>query len=225
MTITQLLPGAVKRPLKRWYASQMLTSGLNALRAGHVTDAELAKVRTGWANDGWDAKPVFLTEIIRALQATSGPVLECGSGLSTLVMAAVAPHRLRVSLEHHPAWAERVRQALEEHHLGAEVRDAPLVDHGNGLRWYATDPPPPAGIGLIICDGPDCYGRGRYAVLPVVREYLAPDAMILFDDAAADGQPEVLDAWTAEFGARVERRSSDGVHYALVRVPRTEPQA
>jgi hypothetical protein len=56
-------------------------------------------------------------------------------------------------------------------------------------------------------------------VLPLVRHDLAPGAVILFDDAAAEGQPEVLDSWAREFDARVDRRHLDGVDYAVVTVP------
>ena len=219
MMLSRFVPSAVKRPLKNWYSSQLLSTGLQALRSGAVSDRELTQVRLGWDNDGWDAKPVFLRELLSVLQATTGSVLECGSGLSTLVMAAVAPARHRVSLEHHAAWARRVRTALQSHDLNADVRIAPLVEHENGLRWYSTEQTVPNDIGLVVCDGPDCYGRGRYAVLPIIRSHLRPGAVILFDDAAAEGQPEVLDAWAAEFGVAIDRRHADGVDYAIVRVP------
>ena len=219
MTMTRFVPAAVKQPLKRWYFSHLLASSLASLRAGVVTDEELTKLRMGWANDGWDAKPVFLKEVIAALNATTGPILECGSGLSTVVMAALAPTRHRVSLENHANWARRVEGVLQDHELTADVRVAPLTDRGDGLHWYAPVRTLPNGIGLVICDGPDSYGRGRYPVLPLLRQHLAPNAVILFDDAAAEGQPEVLDSWEREFGAHVDRRHRDGVDYAVVRVP------
>jgi hypothetical protein len=87
------------------------------------------------------------------------------------------------------------------------------------LHWYSAVGTLPTGIGLVICDGPDSYGRGRYPVLPLVRHNLAPGAVILFDDAAAEGQPEVLDSWAREFDTRVDRRHLDGVDYAVVTVP------
>ena len=219
MTMTRFVPTPLKQPIKRWYFSHLLASGLASLQSGHFTDADLIKLRTGWANDGWDAKPVFLKEVIAALRETSGPVLECGSGLSTVVMAALAPGRHRISLEHHKDWANRVEGVLQSHGLQADVRVAPLRDHGGDVRWYSMDGPLPAGIDLVICDGPEAYGRGRYPVLPLVRPYLAPGATILFDDAAEPGQQDVLDAWSREFDARVDRRERDGVHYAIVRVP------
>ena len=219
MTMTRFLPATVKQPIKRWYFSHLLAAGLASLRSGVVTDDNLTKLRTGWANDGWDAKPVFLREVTAALRATSGPVLECGSGLSTVVMAALAPERHRISLEHYPDWAKRVEGVLDAHGLTADVRVAPLRDYDGDLRWYSLDSALPAGIDLVICDGPDSYGRGRYPVLPLVRRHLAPGAMILFDDAAAEGQQEVLDAWSREFDARVRRHHRDGVHYAVVHIP------
>lgn len=217
--MTRFVPAAVKQPLKRWYCSHVLASALASVRSGRVTDGELTRLRMGWANEGWDAKPVFLKEVITALKMTTGPVLECGSGLSTVVMAALAPKRHRVSLENHANWAQRVRGVLQEHGLIADVRVAPLTDRGDGLHWYSAVGTLPSSIGLVVCDGPDSYGRGRYPVLPLVRQSLAPGAVILFDDAAADGQPEVLDSWAHEFDARVDRRHADGVDYALVTVP------
>ena len=219
MTWTRIIPTAVKRPVKRWYFSNLLAAGVQALRAGSVTDDDLTKLRSGWDNDGFDAKPVLLRELIAALKSTTGPVLECGSGLSTIVMAAIAPERPRVSLEHNPEWANSVTAALDAHGLRADVRVAALTTHAGGLRWYSLERPLPLGIGLVLCDGPDSYGPGRYAVLPLVREYLVPGAVILFDDAVAEGQQEVLDAWQREFGARVEQKHEDGVYYAIVRIP------
>jgi predicted O-methyltransferase YrrM len=214
-----VIPAAVKRPVKRWYFSNLLAAGVQSLRSGSVTDEDLTKLRSGWDNDGFDAKPVLLRELITALGSTTGAVLECGSGLSTIVMAAVAPARVRVSLEDNAQWAQTVTSALDRHGLRGDVRFAPLTTHDNGLRWYSISEPLPDGIGLVLCDGPIPYGRGRYGVLPLVRPYLAPGAVILFDDAAAEGQPEVLEDWAREFGAHVEQKHDDGVSYAIVRVP------
>src|SRR5687767_15006698 len=108
MILSRFIPSAIKQPIKSWYASHLLGSGLEKLRQGDASDETLTLMRTGWANDGWDAKPVFLRELIAALAMTSGSVVECGSGLSTLVMAAVAPDRRRISFEHYSPWAERV---------------------------------------------------------------------------------------------------------------------
>jgi hypothetical protein len=219
MTVTRYIPRLVKRPLKRWYLSRQLRLGIQSLRSGRVSEDTLVRLRTGWDNTGWDAKPVFMKELVEALALTSGPVLECGSGLSTIVMAALAPDRVRISLEHNPAWADRVNAVLRRYRLKAEIRIAPLIDYPNGISWYSSAAALPRDIGLVICDGPDCYGRGRYGVLPVARGQLAPGALVLFDDAAADGQQDVLNAWTREFGASVEQKDSDGVNYAIVRVP------
>jgi predicted O-methyltransferase YrrM len=219
MNVTRFVPRIVKQPLKQRYLSRQLALGLRALRGGQVTDATLMQLRTGWDNTGWDAKPVYLKELIKALRTTSGPVLECGSGLSTIVLAALAPHRVRISLEHNPAWAARVNAVLKLHRLTADIRVAPLADYPAGVRWYSAPADLPPGIDFVICDGPDSYGRGRYGVLPVVRRQLAPGALVLFDDAGAEGQKGVLDAWTREFGARVEQKHVDAVDYAIVRIP------
>jgi hypothetical protein len=57
----------------------------------------------GWGNS-WSAQHEFLEASLRETRATDGNILECGSGLSTVLIGAVAQARgLRVwSLEHEP---------------------------------------------------------------------------------------------------------------------------
>jgi predicted O-methyltransferase YrrM len=156
-----------------------------------------------WNNDVWSASPAFMREIVRCAWQTRGAVLECGSGLSTLLLGVVAERTgARVwSLEHDGAWAERVRGALSRHKLrSAEVRCADLRSFGD-YTWYSATDALPRHIGLVVCDGPpgDTPG-GRYGLLPLMREHLAPGCVILLDDAGRPGEQEVLERWERELG-------------------------
>src|SRR5262249_10666056 len=136
----------------------------------------------------------------------AGPILECGCGLSTLLLGLVAqPRNISVwSLEHHPDWAGRVRQALDAHH----IRSVRLCV--NDLRDYGTftlDQPPeeglPSAFALVVCDGPPgATAGGRYGLLPVMRACLGSGCTILLDDLDRDAERTLLERWSAETGGR-----------------------
>src|SRR5690349_10151291 len=180
----------------------------------------LIKLRQGWDNQGWDAKLDYLEEILRRALVTDGPILECGSGLTTLLLGQLAGRRgvETWTLEHHEGWYKRVSGVIKDYRIpGLRYSYAPLRDYGE-FNWY--DPPlaeMPREFGLVICDGPpDLAHGGRYGLLPVLGDRLKPGTVILFDDAREPGQPEVLQRWTAEHGVNVELRETDEVSFALV---------
>jgi hypothetical protein len=196
---------------------------LTRLQPGEVPSRELLKrLRVGWDNQGWDAKLDYLQEIVERAVATEGPILECGSGLTTLVLGYLAGKRTvkTWSLEHNAAWHRRVSNAIERYHVPeVNLCFAPLRDYAT-FNWY--DPPladMPVKFSLVVCDGPpDLASGGRYGLLPVLGNRLKPGAVILFDDAREPGQPEVLRRWTTERGVSVELRETEEVSFALVQV-------
>jgi hypothetical protein len=225
-------------PLKRWIPSRLKRAARGALLShafrravqqiaglphGEVPSREvLGRLRTGWDNSGWDGKLDYLEEVAARAAATPGPVLECGSGLTTVLVGLLAGRRgvETWSLEHHPQWHARVVAALGKHRVpNVEVCLAPLRDY-EGFNWY--DPPlgrMPDQFSLVVCDGPpDIEGGGRYGLLPVMEPRLAPEALILFDDAREAGQEEVLRRWETEGRANVELRETVEVSFALVRL-------
>jgi hypothetical protein len=48
---------------------------------------------SGWGNQRYSGHPEYLDEVVRRSATTSGPVLECGSGLSTLLLGIFAARR------------------------------------------------------------------------------------------------------------------------------------
>jgi hypothetical protein len=194
---------------------------LAGLQPGEVPSREmLKKLRFGWDNLGWDAKLDYFEEIVKRAATTEGPILECGSGLTTLVMGHLAGKRKveTWSLEHNADWYRRVLNAIERHHVpNVNLCSAPLREYDE-FNWY--NPPldkMPEKFSLVICDGPpDLAHGGRYGLLPVLGNRLKPGTVILFDDAKEPGQPEVLQRWTAESGVSVELRTTEEVSFALV---------
>lgn len=175
-----------------------------------------------WDNERWSAEEPYLAEVVRAAEHTRGPILECGSGLTTLLMAPVAARRgVQIhALENNPAWHARVTAAIRQFGLSnVTVHLAPLRDFGE-FDWY--DAPLarlPNDFGLVVCDGPPAGGRGgRRGAMPVMQGKLAPGCLIMLDDANRPAEEELLAHWVRDYGATSERgRSSRG--FARVRLP------
>src|SRR5439155_1312914 len=75
----------------------------------------------------------FVSEVGRLAAVTLGPVLECGSGLTALLLGALAARRgVEVwALEHEPEWRRRVAASLRDHKAGqVYLWFSPLSDYG-----------------------------------------------------------------------------------------------
>jgi predicted O-methyltransferase YrrM len=226
--LKRLIPPQIKRPAKAALLRYIFRQAMNELAKlppGQVPSRELLKkLRLGWDNQGWDAKLDYFEEIARRVVATKGPILECGSGLSTVVMGYLAGRRNVElwSLEHNPDWYRRVSGVIKRREApGINLCLAPLRDYKE-FNWY--DPPlaeMPAKFSLVICDGPpDLSHGGRYGLMPILGDRLESGTVILFDDAREPGQPEVLQRWMAENGVSVELRETEEVSFALATIHR-----
>ncbi len=185
--------------------------------------AILRRLVLGWGNQGWSASLHLVTAMLDWLPKTCGPILECGSGLTTLVLAAVAAQSGRqvISLEHSQEWADRVLAVLPAH-LRAHVtlRLTPIRDFGD-FDWYSIGPDElPPRIGLVLCDGPPGGTRGgRYGLAPVLADRLAAKCVILLDDTQRAGEHAVLERWRSEFRASLVQ---EGGTYSVIEI---SPQA
>lgn len=156
----------------------------------------------GWGNEGWSGQREYLAACVEAALNTRGPILECGSGLTTLILGIVAQRSgARVwSLEHIPDWAQRVQARLDQRDIRTVRLDvAPLQRYG-GFDWYRApvgDVPEP--FTLVICDGPPAATiGGRYGLLPVMAPALAAGCLILVDDAGREAEQAMVRRWVAE---------------------------
>jgi predicted O-methyltransferase YrrM len=201
-----VIPRPVKRVLRNAHRATTFALAFRKLTRDPLAVAEnhavLAALIYGWGNDGFSAETEYLQHVIRAAwDNEAGDALECGSGLTTLALAAVAKHRGMhvVALEHIDAWGTRVRGALKRAGLTqyATVCVTPLFSYGP-FEWY-TDPPRDRTYGVVVCDGPpSTTPGGRYGLWPVMHEALAPGAVILLDDLDRPAEQAILRRWTTE---------------------------
>jgi methyltransferase family protein len=164
----------------------------------------------GWGNERWTAEARYLREVVGSAEKARGSILECGSGLTTLMMGAIASRRgIQLhSLEHNPEWHARVSDAIAHFHLtNVTVHLAPLRDFGS-FDWYDTTLDDlPNDFSLVVCDGPPGVTRGgRSGMLPMMRGKLAKTVSILIDDTNRDAEGQLARKWIGEL------RAPNGLH-------------
>ena len=221
-----VLPMPVRRWLDRchrrydfWLAMQQFAWRPDARP---LTPKLIRRFRHGWGNEKYSAGHEYIEALVEHAWQCDGPILECGAGLSTVLLGLIA-RRIgqRVwSLEHQAKWADHVRDALRKWRIRTvELCVNDLRSYGS-FTWYA---PPvermPDGFALVACDGPPRgTPGGRYGLLPVMRSRLRSGCLIIADDAQRPEDRAVIEAWAKELRAEVTTFGTErGV--ALLRVP------
>jgi hypothetical protein len=184
-----------------WQCSVALRRGIRRLKKDpRGCDQTWRYLVDGWDNKRWSAGVEYLDAVAAAAVAERGPILECGSGLTTLVLATIA-RRTRSpvwTLEHDARCFQLVQSRLHQFGLSANVRFTPLHDYGD-FDWYGIDASELPTFSLVVCDGPPKASRGgRVGLLPVLGERLAPGCVILLDDAARADERDILRRWASD---------------------------
>jgi len=160
----------------------------------------------------WALRPAALVTVLNEIVfAQRETIVELGSGVSTVVIGRLLAERggTLTSLEHDPDWAAMVRSQLEREGLEAtvELLVAPLEPHTDtwdGAPWYSAESVQtlPLGIDLLLVDGPPGNGEGmahsRYPALAALSSRLAPEALVILDDADREPEQEIVERWSQE---------------------------
>lgn len=132
-------------------------------------------------------------------------IVECGSGVSTVVVTRLLRERGTgsiVALEHDDRWANLVDELLRRENLGsvAGVLHAPLA---GDPPWYSGPSLDslPNEIDLLVVDGPPADSPGeehrRAPALGFFESRLAEGATVILDDLRRPGEREVIARWEA----------------------------
>lgn len=175
--------------------------------ANHETLARRLVAR--WPS-GWTAEPLLLATFAELAGTQRDPILEIGSGLTTVVLASIVRRTGTAAhvFEHDPWWLRRIR------HLTADV--SPLTIHHcpiigyDDYDWYQLPPSLPDRFGLVLCDGPPGTTRGGRAGLVELADRLH-EATVLLDDTHRPREREVLQHWRDELGATWTTRKPGAV--------------
>jgi hypothetical protein len=225
--VKKIVPRFFKEKIKRFDRDRRLGAAMRRLASVAESDTAmpdlLAELARGWGEDGFRARGGYLEEVARSAAAVQSPVLEIGSGLTTLVLATLVGRRgIPVwTLEHDAEYFRNTEAKLKRFNLtNVHLTLAPLKDYGD-FCWY--DPPLdalPRDFGLIIADGPpgDVKG-GRFGLLPVLQSHFAAGVIILLDDAERAQEQAVLRKWTSEYGMSYQSHAREGKAWAVCSFP------
>lgn len=214
--VKKVTPGPLRgwmRRLHRDYVFRRAMSKYHSLTNGDVSSQLIAELIYGWGNEGWTVHPDFARTCLQRAYLSQGPILECGSGLSTVLLGVIAKRMGKrvFSFEHNSFWARRVQSVLKQYDIqNVDLCVTTLRNYGDYF-WY--DPPwgkMPDEFDLVICDGPPCNTPGgRYGMMPVMKSHLAPGCVILMDDAAGNEERNIVIRWAEEMSAHYQISDSE----------------
>tara|TARA_Y100000310_G_C20704273_1_gene833440 strand:- start:8797 stop:10071 length:1275 start_codon:yes stop_codon:yes gene_type:complete len=173
----------------RRHNDQTLQNFVEKLQAGTETDADFREA-FDYVNNPWGAENGFLTVAAHAARTAnkSGPILESGSGLTTIVMAACAPDQMVYCLEHNEHFANITRIMAR----ACGLTNIAIVHTEIKDRWYDITDPLPDHWALGLNDGPPRQLGDRMKFL-----YFLGDScdMIISDDADDPEYAASLTSW------------------------------
>ncbi|MES9834621.1 MAG: hypothetical protein ABW139_20505 [Candidatus Thiodiazotropha sp. DIVDIV] len=184
---------------KIWLLSLVCARLKETTRAGVINRIDIFLLAIAWGNIGYAAGVSYLRHAGERVQKSRGPILECGSGATTLLIAVLTQSQQRpfVIFEHNLEWFKHLKRILQKLGLNhVKLIYAPLIDYGE-YRWYqipALDKSPK--FELVICDGPPgSIPGGRYGLLPIMGRQLSDDCIILLDDTHRKTEQHIITSW------------------------------
>lgn len=186
-----------------------LIRGLGAIYNGDASPAAFADAFLGWDNP-YAAQPALLCAMHDIVAQASGPILETGAGLSTLVMG-IAAERAGVqvhALEHDLDYFRTTQSAIQRFGLkNVTIHYAPLRAYKAGFIWYEIPDDLPDEFAVVLCDGPQ-QRFGRKGLFELLGDRIA-NAMLIADDAYGETLAPV-ETWAASCGRSLKVLGGEG---------------
>lgn len=211
-------PRSLLRPLKPLYVAlqshlrrrriRLLVAQLRSVaRTPEAILPIVVRLHDAWGNQSFTADVGFLEEMVERTLASRGPFLDCGSGISTVILGALTSGSSDVvwSLEQDEHWYRDMRDCLQMLELtDVQLLFAPLVISGD-VTWYSFEHARfPTAFPLILCDGPavhrsewpaDVFKSWRAGVVNELRRRGVSFETIVLDDAHDPRCGALIDAW------------------------------
>lgn len=146
---------------------------LRQLKDKRPTAQDLIGLSQAWGNSGWSASNDLLAALDTLARGGKGTILELGSGLSTLIMAASG--RRVEAIEHDKDWADKVLYFANAAGLDVMVVDTDIEDGWYSLRTKAND------VSMLFIDGPPRHLADRSKVAIRVSS-LKKGCVVVADD-------------------------------------------
>jgi hypothetical protein len=177
-------------------------SVIETLLAGNADIKTFEKLFMLWDNH-WSATPPMLLEAYNRANEKDGDILECGTGLTTIVMACAIKGTIKriVSLENDETWIGKIAAKLLRYGLldNVDLRYSPIVG-----GWYYLAKPIGIIPSLTICDGPERkYGRAGLFELPGLN---VDNSVLIMDDTNDPAMLDLAKAFAEKNGKTVDFR-------------------
>ena len=165
-----------------------LAYGVRRLRTSDDVAEIYDEMSEAWDNPGFAGRSSLCVAAVMLAREARGPILECGSGLTTLMMAAVTDQPI-YALESDPYWRQHteIRLAKAGNPGRVHLVDAP-IEEKHGYAWYDVSAALPESFGLVVCDGPRRNPRSRQGLcrdrigLFIEMAERLREAIVLVDD-------------------------------------------
>lgn len=179
-------------------------------------------------------EPEALLALLDRIQASNAQtIVECGSGVSTILIGSLLRHRGTghlYSLENDEHWHRVVSRLVATEHLENYVTVAlaparPYPFMGANFEWYDVDKAGQAlgaisHIDMLLVDGPESkHELSRAPALSFLRPQVDKDSIIVLDDAKRAHEQAVLETWQDEFDVAIELRAGTRRGQAYVKLP------
>lgn len=198
----------LRRSLRRnFFRKTLKTVIINPNRI--IEDSKvLTDLSYGWANEEYSANLEYLQLCLEYATHAKQPILECGSGLSTILLGLIARDTGTTvwTLEHISSWYKLVQQYLHEFQIdNVNILLSPPKKYGN-LNWY--DVPMnvlPDQFSLVICDGhPSSKWEEQYNIFPVMKHKFMSGCTVLLDTGNQDPGQVYMSHWATELDLKYE---------------------
>lgn len=176
-------------------ATESVPFWIKRIQGGEVSDDAFRRLADAYGNKPWAATWDFhkLAYQMAMNLPADAAILECGCGLSTVVLAATG--RRVIAIEEHDDWARQTNDILKDCGLDAGIIVAPVED-----GWYAHEAREHLrgmGARMAVIDGPK-RREGIRRDWPISSAGLdigivTRDAAVLWDDVGA--VPETIGDW------------------------------
>jgi len=199
----RVLWGHVKAvDLRDWYRAM---GRLYDEIASYIPIAQM--LRESWGNEDFTAGPVYLMRM--AYEAAELPedqiCVECGSGLSSMLLSRILPPERLIVLESEREWFDLLKPQMN-----GSLRHAPLESKGE-YDWYRLPELDARKVGLVVCDGPRWDTRGgRYGAMPQLTPHLVDDFTVMLDDVQRDDDRAVAVRWAEDYGLKCHFLDDNG---------------
>ncbi|WP_303925018.1 class I SAM-dependent methyltransferase, partial [Draconibacterium sediminis] len=159
----------------------------------------------------WAVLPDFIYNLLELIKENKpATIVECGSGLSTLVGGYLAKNKIIkqfISVEHDKQFHEATLADLKEYGLEKYVTlvHTPLKSiyiDGEEWLWYDTDiiETKINEIDILLVDGPpgQLQKNSRYPAIPLLKKYFNNNTRIILDDSHRSDEQEIINKWLVE---------------------------